>query len=416
MVRAREVIAVAALALLMLGVVMVNSASMWVSPVAIDGGGPDLGVSPDQVSLWSILTGRSAIYMLLACGAFVVGCVLPVRLLAAGVEDERDATFGGSLVALVGVFLAVAALLLAVYLPGIGHAVNGSHRWLKVPGMGTFQPSELVKWGLIVVLAVYAARVAGRLHRFFTGLLPALTLLGLVCALIAIEDLGTGVLIASAGILILIAGGARLWQFALMAPAGVAAVVALIIHSPYRVRRLTSFLDPYADPQGDGYHMIQSLATIAGGGPFGRGLGHGLQKFGYLPEDTTDFVFAIICEELGLAGAMIVVTLYALLVGAVLAVAQRATSPILRLVALGVGATIAMQATINLFVVTGLGPTKGIALPLLSSGGTGWILTALMLGIVASIDRATERDRAARPIRLDEDTPARPRKTRPVPA
>jgi cell division protein FtsW len=148
-----------------------------------------------------------------------------------------------------------------------------------------------------------------------------------------------------------------------------------------------AFVDPYADPQGIGYHTIQSLVAVAGGEGFGRGLGHGLQKFGYLPEDRTDFLFAIICEELGIAGAALVITLFLTLLFASLAVASRERSPLLRLFTLGVIATVCLQAIINLAVVTGLAPTKGIALPLLSSGGTGWILTAFSLGLLIAIDR-----------------------------
>ena len=147
-------------------------------------------------------------------------------------------------------------------------------------------------------------------------------------------------------------------------------------------------------PTNLGYHRVvrfiaclAAMATIAGGGPFGRGLGHGLQKFGYLPEATSDFLFAVICEELGLAGAALVLSLYAVVFWTLASIARSAVGPVCRLVALGVLATIAGQAVINLFVVTGLGPTKGIALPLLSSGGTGWILTCAALGLVAAIAR-----------------------------
>ncbi len=209
----------------------------------------------------------------------------------------------------------------------------------------------------------------------------------MVAGFVVLEDLGTGVLMVAASAIVLLAAGARLWHFALFAPPALLAVLAAIVTSPYRVQRITSFLDPYADPQGSGYHMIQSLTTVAGGGVFGRGLGHGLQKFGYLPEDTTDFLFAVVCEELGLAGALLVIFLYAALTWFGTAIARRETCVTLRLMTLGVVATVTMQALINLFVVTGLAPTKGIALPLMSSGGTGWILTGFALGLVVAVDR-----------------------------
>jgi len=176
---------------------------------------------------------------------------------------------------------------------------------------------------------------------------------------------------------------------------GLAAVGLAILASPYRVARLTAFLDPYADPQGTGYHMIQSMGAVAGGGFFGRGLGHGLQKFGYLPEDRTDFLFAIICEELGTPGAALVVFLFAGLLLAGLAIVRREPDRLLRLMGVGVITTVGLQAVINLAVVTGLGPTKGIALPLVSSGGTGWILTAFSLGLLVAIDRRGSAEPAA---------------------
>ncbi|MEM7755067.1 MAG: FtsW/RodA/SpoVE family cell cycle protein [Planctomycetota bacterium] len=392
MVRARELIAVAALALIVLGLVMVSSASMWVSPVALDGGSPETGIAGDAITLTGVLTGRPAIYAGLAVIAFAVAAFLPMRLLIDRFEGKHTATFGGSVVALAGVALVSCAVIASVYLPVVGKAVNGSHRWINVPVLGQAQPSEFIKWGMVLVIAAYAAAIRDRLRFLFAGLTPPLVLLGLVCGLIAIEDLGTGVLIAAVGTLVLVSAGARLWQLALPAVVGLAGVVVLIIDSSYRVRRLTSFLNPFEDPQGAGYHMIQSMATIAGGGPAGRGLGHGLQKFGYLPEDTTDFLFAVICEEMGVVGALVVASLYALLIGSIVCVARRAPWMFARLVAFGVAATIALQATINLFVVTGLGPTKGIALPLLSAGGTGWVLTAFMLGLVFALDRATDAE------------------------
>jgi len=176
------------------------------------------------------------------------------------------------------------------------------------------------------------------------------------------------------------------------------ALAGLILANPYRMERVTAFLDPYADPQGAGYHMIQSMAAIAGGAGAGRGLGHGLQKFGYLPEDRTDFVFAVIGEELGIAGAGMVIALYVILVWACLAIVRAERRPALQLVGLGIAATVGLQALMNLVVVTGLAPTKGIALPLVSAGGTGWLLTSAALGLLVAMDRAHAREaREVRP-------------------
>ncbi len=408
MLRPGHSVMLCALALLTLGVVMVNSAAMRVDP--IDVGAPGVHAETDAsvvtregVTAESILLSRSTIYMGVAVLAMGVASRLPVRRLAARLEGAPWARPLGEVGWLVAGSVALIGVLSLVYVPGIQRVVNGSARWisLPVPGLESFQPSEVAKWVIVPLLAWYAARRAtsGAVPRgmgaFFKGPAPAIVCLGAVAGMIVLEDLGTGALIAMVGAIVLLAAGARLWHFLMFVPPAAAALVLAIVQSPYRVQRVITFIDPYADPQGAGYHMIQSMSTVAGGGIFGRGLGHGLQKFGYLPEDTTDFLFAIICEELGLAGALLVVCLYAGIVFNASKIIRGAGLLTLKLVAVGVVATVALQALINMAVVTGLGPTKGIALPLLSSGGTGWILTAGMLGLLAAIDRSapeTERE------------------------
>jgi cell division protein FtsW len=196
---------------------------------------------------------------------------------------------------------------------------------------------------------------------------------------------------------VLFAGGVRWWNLAALVPAGLAAVTALIITSPYRLDRLLAWRNPFTDPQGIGYHIIQSMSAISGGGLTGRGFGRGLQKYGYLPEDTTDFIYAILCEELGIGGALLPLVLYALMLWfgyRILSMRIRtgaALSPFARLYVFGVLATVGLQAFINVTVVTGLAPTKGIALPLLSSGGSGWVMTGFALGTVLAIERMAVR-------------------------
>jgi cell division protein FtsW len=287
-----------------------------------------------------------------------------------------------------------AALLLIIsmsFWPGLGRAVNGSSRWISLPIPGlraiSVQPSEIAKWGLIAVLACYAGSRPKLMPTFRNGLIPGLLAAGIVAGGVAYEDLGTGVLIGLSACLVLLAGGAKVWHFLSFVPAAAAGFAALVITNPYRVQRLTTFLNPYEQAQGAGYHMIQSMAAVAGGEGAGRGLGYGLQKFGYLLEDQTDFVFAVVCEELGIAGAALVIALYAVLVWAGLAIVRREQSPVLKLIGLGITATLGLQALINIAVVTGMAPTKGIALPLLSAGGTGWIVTAASLGVLIAIDR-----------------------------
>ncbi len=404
---------VCAIALLTIGVVMVSSARMAVQPLE-PGADPVAAAAASGVTPKSIILSRSTAYMCLAVLAMFAASWMPVRRLGA-VSSRLFADPKRRLIVLALGTLALVAVLASVYVPGIGREVNGSARWvnLRLPGLESVQPSEIAKWALIPLIAWYAGACAAgetnHLRRFFTGLVPGLIAVGAIAGFVVMEDLGTGFLMGVVGCLLLVAGGARIWHFLMFAPLGVMGVVYAIVESPYRLRRITSFLDPFADPQGDGYHMIQSMTTVAGAGPFGRGLGHGLQKFGYLPEDTTDFLFAVICEELGLAGATLVITLMGALLWTLLGIVRRADLPVLKLIGLGVAATFGLQACINLVVVTGMGPTKGIALPLISSGGTGWILTSLMLGLVVAMDRGrTDGDPAdmtvsrPRPLRSDE--------------
>jgi cell division protein FtsW len=382
MLRPGHVVTLCALALLTLGVVMVNSALMSVAP--IDGQSVQSGgITPENIIL-----SKSTVYMALALAALAGAALLPVRLIVRLVTApiEADPTPQAGLRTLTVCVLGLMVILGIVYLPGIGKEVNGSARWLRIGGQ-SLQPSELVKWGLIALVAWYGTVRAKWLASFRWGLLPALCAIGVVSAMVVKEDLGTGVLIAGACCVVLLAAGARVWHFAMFIPLGIAGVIGAIVTSPYRVERVMAFLDPFADPQDTGYHMIQSMAAIAGGGGPGRGLGHGFQKFGYLPEDHTDFLFAIVCEELGVAGAAMVLGLYAMLIITGLGIARREPDRLLKLLGLGIVTTVGLQAVINLFVVTGMAPTKGIALPLMSSGGTGWILTAACLGLLAAMDR-----------------------------
>ncbi|GJQ29496.1 MAG: stage V sporulation protein E [Phycisphaerae bacterium] len=386
MLRPGHFIALIALALLTLGVLMVNSADMKAAPADA----PSPVMSP-----LGILFSRSTAYMVLALGAMALASTLPVRRLAERLcaPDPTGRPPIGRLAMAAGAVLLICAL---VYVPGLSYEINGARRWLRlpVPGLGdalSVQPSEIAKWACVGLMAWYGAVCAGSMRLFVRGLVPALAAVGAICAFLVLEDLGTSVLIAGVAGLVLLAAGANVWHFLAFVPVGAAGVAGAILTSSYRMKRLLAFADPYADPQGIGYHTIQSLIAIANGGGWGRGLGHGLQKFGYLPEDRTDFIFCVIAEELGLAGAATVCLLFAGLVWCGFFIMRREQHPALRLFTLGVVATIAFQAVINLAVVTGMAPTKGIALPLLSSGGTGWILTSFCLGLVIAIDRTQAR-------------------------
>ncbi|MCB9845702.1 MAG: FtsW/RodA/SpoVE family cell cycle protein [Phycisphaeraceae bacterium] len=382
MLRAGHMIALSVLGLLAIGLVMVTSAGMSVGQA-------------EPVTLESVLLSRTSAYAALSLLAMAGAALLPVRLVARepapDAEEEATGRFEGLPVLCAGAVLLMGVALL-VYVPGLGRHINQSSRWVAVdvPAVGqvSAQPSEIAKWGLIGLLSWGIVRRRRYMRSFVWGLMPLLGIAGALSAVVALEDLGTGVLMGATSAVLLLAGGARFIQLAALAPVVAACGAPLVLSESYRLQRLRTFFEsPYLDPQGTGYHMIQSMATIAGGEGWGRGLGNGLQKFGYLPEDTTDFLFAVLSEELGIAGAAMVVFLYLTILWAGWAVIRREPNAWMRLIALGVIMTVGLQAMINLLVVTGWAPTKGIPLPLLSSGGTGWILTAASLGLVIAIDR-----------------------------
>lgn len=389
---------IAVVALLGIAVVFVHSAGMAVRPVGLPGAGdgvgaagfaPGAGFVDSVAAMLAPLLSRNTIYAGLAMAAMAFASRVNVRQLfrSRGVSNPLFLMIAGSL-----------ALVALTFVPGVGKNVNGASRWIYLgpASMGlSFQPSELVKWVMVLAIAWWCARRRGVMHRLLHGLAPPAILIAVACGMVVIEDLGTAALIGMVAVCMLIAGGARLWQLALaLPPAGVALGMA-IYHSPYRVARILAFMDPWADPQGTGYHPIQSMLAIAQGGLTGRGLGNGIQKFGYLPEDTTDFIFAIVCEEMGIAGATLVVALYLVIIWVGLGIVRDCRDTFGRLVGLGVVLTVGIQAVINIAVVTVVVPTKGIALPLISAGGTGWIVTAFALGLVAALDNANHLDAVA---------------------
>jgi cell division protein FtsW len=379
MLRAGHGLILIVVSLLAFGVVMVNSAALTVD-------------AAQSIELRDVLLGRTTIFAVIAAGMMMLGSRVPI---------DRLYTARGFASPVPWIALGSIALLLSVHIPSIGQEVNGARRWINL-GFTTFQPSELVKWGILIVLAWHGARWAASMHKITIGFLPPLILIATVCGLIGLEDLGTAVLIGMVSMAVLIAAGCRVWQALLIAPAGAVAFAAAVIHSPYRLDRLRAFLDPYQDPQGIGYHVLQSMAAVSGGGLAGRGLGNGVHKFGYLPEDTTDFIFAIICEELGFVGAATVVFLYAAMLVCGFSIIRRVDHPFHRLLGLGILLTIGFQAVINIAVVTGAAPTKGIALPLLSSGGTGWVVTAFSVGLLVSMDKRPHVHTSTRPHNEDD--------------
>lgn len=280
-------------------------------------------------------------------------------------------------------------LLIGAYIPGIGMEINGARRWIKF-GSFTFQPSEFAKIALMIYLAGKLSQSEFPRKEFLRGLLPLSLVVGLICGIVGKEDLGTAAVIAAVSGLLLVAGGIQLWYLILPAIPAILMFVYLILSEGYRVQRITSFLNPEADPQGSGYHAIQSLLAIAGGGWWGMGLGEGTQKYGYLPEDTTDFIFSIICEELGSVGGMAVLGIFMVFVIVGWLIFRHVKDDFGKLLVFGLMGVIAMQATINIAVATVSVPTKGIALPFVSAGGSGLIFAGMAIGIVCSVNKYSQ--------------------------
>ena len=357
------------IALLALGVVMVQSAST------------NLG----DLTAWHLSDRgeKHALFAVLSLLTFITVSRLDYRKLAGPADDAAWLKAPA-----VWVVVAAVALNLAVLMPGVGSVVNGARRWIAV-GPVRIQPSECAKWATVLFLAWRLSRPnVGQ--SFSTGFVPTCAVVGGLCLLVVVEDFGTAALIGVAAFSMLLAGPTKLWHLALTVPPAAMAAIGFVAMEPYRLRRMTAFLDPWASPETDGYHMIQSLYSFAGGGLTGRGLGNGVQKLGYLPEDTTDFIFAVISEELGLFGAILVVVIYLTILAVGWSAARKATDAFGRLLCFGVVAMLGLQASINIAVATASVPTKGMSLPLVSAGGSGLIITAAMLGLVYSVCRGED--------------------------
>jgi cell division protein FtsW len=211
--------------------------------------------------------------------------------------------------------------------------------------------------------------------------------IAMLCLLVVIQDFGTAALIGLCAFTMLLAGRVRLTHLAIVLFPALLIAVWFVAHKAYRMKRLMAFSDPWASPQGEGYHMIQSILSFSSGGLFGRGLGNGIQKLGYLPEDTTDFIFSIVCEELGLFGAMLTIVLYMGVLFVAWQVIKQSRDSFGRMLAFGTASMLGLQAVINVAVATVSVPTKGLSLPLVSAGGTGLVITCAALGLLYSVTR-----------------------------
>lgn len=327
---------------------------------------------------------RHAIFLLLGVAAALVAYQVPIAIW----QKFAPALF------ILGGFL-----LVIVLIPGIGKVVNGSRRWISLVFM-TMQPSELMKLFAVLYAADYTVRKAAFMQDFKKGFLPMLSVMVFMAALLLREpDFGALVVITSIAMAILFLGGLNWRIFASLIVLLAVAFAALIISSPYRLQRIVGFMDPWADAYGKGYQLSHSLIAFGRGEWFGVGLGGSVEKLFYLPEAHTDFLLAVIGEELGFIGVFVVIALFAFLIYRAFMVGREAMMRekyYAALVAQGIGVWFAVQAFINMGVNVGLLPTKGLTLPLLSHGGTGLIVNCVAIAVLLRVDAENRTPAVAR--------------------
>lgn len=278
-------------------------------------------------------------------------------------------------------------LLLLVLIPGVGLQRGGARSWLGI-GAFSIQPSEFMKLAMILFISRLLSDYGERIIHFRKGVLPLLLLSGSAFALIMMQpDLGTGTVMMGTVLVLIYIAGARLAHLFGLALLGIVGFVALVLAAPYRIARILAFLDPWQDPLGSGYHLIQSLYAIGPGGFTGLGLGMSRQKFSYLPEPYNDFIFSILAEELGFIGVATVLGLFMIVLWRGISIAFAAPDRFGSFLAAGIVGLIAIQVVINLGVVSGMFPVTGITLPLISYGGSSLTLILLSLGVLLNISR-----------------------------
>lgn len=347
------------LAIVLLGLVMVTSAS--------------ISIASEESGQSFFYLIRQLLLTLLGAGAAAILLAVPTAAL------ERLST---------ALLVTAFALLILVLVPGLGHVVNGSRRWLRIAGIN-FQVSELARVLILIYLASYAVRREEELRGSLGGVLKPLGLL--VCAgalLLAEPDFGAATVLFAAGFGLLFLAGARLRYVVAITVAAAGGFALLAVSSSYRLRRLTAFIDPWSDPYNSGFQLTQSLIAIGRGGWLGVGLGDSVQKLFYLPEAHTDFLFAVLAEELGLLGALLTLGLFLALVWRAFRIARLAADAHLKFpayLAAGFGLWLGVQAFINIGVNMGVLPTKGLTLPLMSYGRSSLIVALAWVGLLLRV-------------------------------
>ena len=351
------------LALALLGLVMVSSASITFADREIG--------RPFYYAI------RQAIY--LGCGVVIGLLLFKLRL----IDLERMA---------MPLLLSAFAMLVLVLLPGVGVEVNGASRWINV-GLFNVQVSELAKLFFIIYLASYLARHGEEVRTQISGFLKPIGLLVIAAVLLLREpDFGATVVLAAIVMGMIFMAGVKLFQFGGVLGLGALLMAGMAVSSPYRMKRLTTFIDPWADPFDSGFQLTQSLIAIGRGEWFGVGLGASIQKLFYLPEAHTDFVFAVLAEELGLLGVCTIIVLYAVLVWRAFVIAAQAVKAenfFASYLAYGIGIWFGLQSFINIGVNMGLLPTKGLTLPLMSYGGSSMVVMCAAIALLLRIDYET---------------------------
>ena len=279
-------------------------------------------------------------------------------------------------------------LLVAVLI--FGHELNGAKRWLVIAGQ-SIQPSEVAKFGMMLYMCAFMSKKHAVMKSFKYGMLPMLLVIGVVCGLVMLQpNMSMAVIMGMLGYALLFVGGCDGKQMILLLIAAIGAFVLLAVIEPYRMARLTSFTDPWKDPLGTGYQLIQSFYAIGSGGLFGRGLNNSRPKLLFLTYGESDFIFAVVCEELGFFGALAILLAYGFIIYRGIRVALRCRDRFGSLLAAGITVVFAIQIFVNIGVVTGAFPTTGQALPFISAGGSSMVIFLAAMGVLLNISRSTE--------------------------
>ena len=337
---------------------------------------PVIGLKLFNNSFYFII--RQIVFLFLGFGLFVLALNINITKL------HKYAITG---------IIAAWGVLLLTYVPFLRLTAGGASRWLNL-GILSFQPSDIVKIFVILYVAHVVDKRKGIMHNLQRGLLPTVAVVGFVALFVLMQpDLGTTFVILSTTLVMTVVGGANFLEILIMTLLGIRLVSFMMMRNPYQIQRLLTFMDPWKDPLGAGFNTIQSLLAVGSGWIFGVGLGHSSQKFEYLPQQFTDYIFAIICEEGGFLVGSIVIICFALLVTRGIRIALKSEDRFIQLLAVGISWCLGIQACINIMVVTAMMPAKGITLPFISYGGTSLMVCLFLAGILVNLSTTVDNSK-----------------------